>query len=480
MTINATYDPVLSRVQLTLVGLTDGLWTVERSMNGTVWETVRGGAAVTVESGGAALDDYEFAADVLNHYRCRPLDPPAGMLLDGSPGTYATTPDHASLDVTGDLDVRAEVQVPSWPTLNDPRLVCKLGTTGNQSSFQLRILATGYLSLTWSVTGNATGAPGRTSTLPIPMTAGEPLGLRATLDVDNGSAGHTVTFFYSTNWTTWTQLGAPVITAGVTSIFASTTQLSVGARTTPEADLLTGSVMRAEMRSGINGTIVANPDFTAQPGGTTVFVDSAGRTWTLGGNAEIVDAQDTTTITPSLGGQTWLKSIKYPFLNRPIKVLNFSDIARAARSGVFDVKGRSVPVAVHDLRGSPTFDLEVATRDFDDDTFDALVESRNMDLTLAAGGTMFVHVPDGDEVPGGYVTIGNTAAHRIAPGTGMTRMYTLPCQVVAKPSPEIVGTTMTWRTVERLYGSWQQLLASNPTWADLFQLIGSPDDLVNL
>lgn len=480
MTINATYDPVLSRVQLTLVDLTDGLWTVERSLNGVFWETVRGGAAVTVSAGGAALDDYEFAADVENTYRCRPLDPPAGMLLDGSPGTYATTPDHASLDVVGDLDVRCEVQLDFWPTHNDPRLLAKLGVTGNQASWQLRILATGYLSLTWSTTGNATGAPGRVSTLPIPLTPGQPIGLRATLDVDNGSAGHTVTFYYSSNWTTWTQLGAPVATAGITSVFSSTTPLSVGARTTPEADLLTGSVLRAEYRNGINGTIVAAPDFTAQPGGTTSFADSAGRTWTLGGNADIVDAGDTTTITPSLDGKIWLKSIKYPFLNRWIEVLAWGDISRAARTGVFPVKGRSNPIAVTDLRSSQQFELTIATRNRSDPSFNAMTEARDLDLIFASGGTMFVHVPAGSPVPGGYVAIGDVARKDISFNQNVHKRFTLPCTVVAKPAPEIVGTTMTWRTVERLYGSYTQLLASNPSWVELLALVGSADDLVNL
>lgn len=478
MTITATYNGDLSRVQLSLVGLTDGLWAVERSRNGTLWQTVRGGTAVTVASGGAALDDYEFYADVLNHYRCKPVDPPAGLLLNGS--TYASTPDNAVLDITGDIDLRCEVELPVWPPVAAPRLIAKYGVTGNQASYQLRINSDGKLHLSWSTTGNPTGAPGRASTIPLPATAGETIGVRATLDVNDGAGNHTVTFYYSTNWTVWTQLGAPVVTAGTTSIFSSTTPVSIGARTTPDADWMIGTVTRAEIRNGINGTIAANPDFTLQPGGTTVFADATGRTWTLAPGAVIVDAGDSTTITPSLGGKVWLKSIRWPFLNRWMQVLDFSDITRASRSGVFDVKGRSVPVSVHDLRGSQQFTLEIVTRDFLDASFDALTEDRDLDLTLAASDTLFIHVPDGDETPGGYVTIGNTSAKRIAPGRGMTRIYTLPCTVTAAPSPEIVGTTMTWATVERLYGSWQQLLATNPTWADLIGIVGSADDLVVL
>ncbi|MGH3658896.1 MAG: hypothetical protein ACRDUA_19760, partial [Micromonosporaceae bacterium] len=57
-------------------------------------------------------------------------------------------------------------------------------------------------------------------------------------------------------------------------------------------------------------------------------------------------AAQTASITPSLGEQVWLKSIRHPFLNRAVTVTNFGDPTRDARAGVFPVKGRSVPVSV--------------------------------------------------------------------------------------------------------------------------------------
>jgi hypothetical protein len=50
---------------------------------------------------------------------------------------------------------------------------------------------------------------------------------------------------------------------------------------------LTGIVHAAEVRSGIGGTIATNPDFRNLARDTTSFVDSAGRTWTINGDAEI-------------------------------------------------------------------------------------------------------------------------------------------------------------------------------------------------
>lgn len=71
MSLSALFDPVLSRVQLSATALDDGTAALfERSPNGIKWTTVRGGGAVAITPGDtAALDDYEFAAGVLNHYR---------------------------------------------------------------------------------------------------------------------------------------------------------------------------------------------------------------------------------------------------------------------------------------------------------------------------------------------------------------------------------------------------------------------------
>jgi hypothetical protein len=59
----------------------------------------------------------------------------------------------------------------------------------------------------------------------------------------------------------------------------------------------------------------------------------------------------TTTITPSQSG-VWFKSITRPFLNRAVTVVDHTDIERPARMGVFNVIGRSFPIAVTGVRGS--------------------------------------------------------------------------------------------------------------------------------
>jgi hypothetical protein len=71
MSLNATFDSVVSRVRLAGTALDDaGTALFERSKNGLKWYPVRGGMEVPVSvSDTANLDDYEFVPGAVNHYR---------------------------------------------------------------------------------------------------------------------------------------------------------------------------------------------------------------------------------------------------------------------------------------------------------------------------------------------------------------------------------------------------------------------------
>lgn len=192
--------------------------------------------------------------------------------------------------------------------------------------------------------------------------------------------------------------------------------------------------------------------------------------------------QQTTSLTPSLAGRVFLKSIRWPFLNMALPRVLMRDptIGRRSRSHEFPISGRSVGSAVSDLRLGQQFTLSVLA----DQTDDPLVFARNLDLMLAAGGHYFIHTPGGTApnrvVPGGYVVIDESRQVPITGDPDSPQEFTLPCTVVSPPTPLVVGTTMTWGTVLRLYGSWEAVLAANATWADLLSTVGSPEDLVVL
>lgn len=204
-----------------------------------------------------------------------------GVYLAPGAAGGATTPDTAVLDITGDLDVRVDAAV-RWRG-DSGGLAGKYVEPGNQRAWILWLDSDGSLILYWSTTGgNLSSAR---SAAAVPAESGR-LAIRATIDVDNGAAGRTVTFYTAPGITgPWTQLGAPVVQAGTTSIFNSSAPLQVGGVLDP----VVGRGYAAEVRSGIGGTVVASPVFSAQVENATGFTDGAGRVWTVTGAAQITN-----------------------------------------------------------------------------------------------------------------------------------------------------------------------------------------------
>lgn len=215
--------------------------------------------------------------------------------LPGESGDYISTPDAAALDITGDIDIRFDATLNNWILPDYPSSgqtdFHRTELIGKSASGQVSWILYVRLSklyLVWSTNGSTLSAAA--STVDLPLTTSGRLAVRATLDVDNGASGHDVKFYTSDSISgTWTQLGSTVTGSGTTSIFSGTAALRIGSVPDVSYDEAIGLVHGAEVRSGIGGSAVANPDFTAQSSGTTSFADSAGRTWTVAGNASITN-----------------------------------------------------------------------------------------------------------------------------------------------------------------------------------------------
>jgi hypothetical protein len=201
-----------------------------------------------------------------------------------------STPDSAGLSITGDIDIRAELDLTALPP---PALGYEIAgkdvSAGNQRSWLWYVTASGTLHFEWTTNGSTVISA--TSTAPI--TAGR-IALRVTLDVNNGASGKTVTFYTAPTMAgPFVQLGSAVTTAGTTSIFDSTSPVKIGdsanfANFTAPAG---SRVYAFQLYQGIAGTLRADVHFDDAEPGATSFADGQGNTWTLAGDASIVDPE---------------------------------------------------------------------------------------------------------------------------------------------------------------------------------------------
>lgn len=225
--------------------------------------------------------------------RCRisKIDPTVTTTAVWAPGdgiSYVGTPDTAALDITGDIDIRVDLELVAIADHQD--VIGKFLLSGNQRSWVIYIDTAGCINLLWSTDGSANFLATSTVQGVFP---GQRTTIRVTLDVNNGASGRTATFYTGTGGVggSFTQLGNTVVQSGTTSIFSSSANLNVmmsapGQDSPPPL----GKFYAAQVRNGLAGTVVANPDFTAQTIGAASFVDSTSKTWTLHEHAEIINA----------------------------------------------------------------------------------------------------------------------------------------------------------------------------------------------
>ena len=214
--------------------------------------------------------------------------------LPGAVGDFVGTPDASALHIAGDIDVRVDATLPEWSIPGSTMLLGKYTAAGTSRAWLLG-LQDGLLYFEWSEDGadiSGGHAFSAVSTAAPTIPPGGRLAVRVTLDVNNGASGATTTFYTAPALAgPWTQLGAPVVHGATTSIHVETSALRVG----DAAQGLTGwapaegHVYGLQVLNGIGGTVVANPDFTAQAAGSSSFTDAAGRTWTVAGNTTVTN-----------------------------------------------------------------------------------------------------------------------------------------------------------------------------------------------
>lgn len=253
------------------------------------------------------------------------------------------------------------------------------------------------------------------------------------------------------------------------------TALPAGATTAKLERSLNG--IRWELvRGGLALTVIttAGPPAVAEldrPADDYEFAPDVENTWRLttydaGG---VALGSETAALTPALGARPWLKAIARPYLNAPVTVQDYSEVTRPGRAGLFDVVGRSFPVAVAEVRGSSRYTLFLLT--------ETREERRHMAAILAAGEVLLLQVPATADTPAGYLHVGAATEQRTA-RRSERRIFALEVVEVAAPDAALVGATSTWETVRNNYAQWGDVLAAYATWADLLELIAQPEDVI--
>lgn len=177
------------------------------------------------------------------------------VYLPGLAGNFISVPDAVELDMTGNIDIRLRVALTDWTPAADMALLSKTDQA-SQRAYLVQALTTGVLQFVFSTTGAAD--------IGVSSTAhGFADGLTYWLRVTRNSTSGAVTFERAadspTMPTVWTAISSTTSTTG--AMFASTVPLRLGIRG-DGANPAAGKFYRAQVRSGIGGTVVLDTDFS--------------------------------------------------------------------------------------------------------------------------------------------------------------------------------------------------------------------------
>jgi len=201
------------------------------------------------------------------------------LSLPGISGNYASTPDSAVVSITGDIDIRVRVAPDDWTFAVFQTFVAKWSSAPNFSFIFGANTITGLLAFYISADGIGNAAV--FSDVLHGFADGSPGWLRVTRAQFSGETK----FFESSDGVVWTQLGASKILSAGSAISDGTAVLEVGSQSSGTINLWSGKLYYAEVRNGIDGTVVAkfDPANDAQAGSAS-FTSATGEVWTINGS----------------------------------------------------------------------------------------------------------------------------------------------------------------------------------------------------
>lgn len=464
MSVAVTYLSDLNRVRIAYSGAPTGTdyALVERSLDGITWVTVRGGEQVIASSAAGSIDDYEFVPGVSNQYRVSYIDHDLYPTLVAA-GTAATgnnaslVPAHPAGLAVGHLKlIAASIRNSGAGTVNLPAGWVKLCESGNVAVLG-RIHQVGDVAPTVTFSGGVVNAD--TLAQMACFLNGKLVTSSAPAQQLNGSSQN---------------IDGPGITqdGGTMMIQVGWKQDDFTSSTTPTFGQKIGDISST---AGDDASMCwfrfvgpwDNAGLPFNPFPVTITGGAAAISRGLIMQIPVIDylSQETGSITPNFT-QVWIKNLQRPYLNTALSTpVGELSIKQDARAGIFPIKGRSLPVAVTDLRGGRDFTIGAQLLDAS--------ERDRLKQILKAGEPILLHIPPGTiRLESMYAVIGDIEYDDEA------SIMWMPLSEVAAPAASIVGSTVLWQDIINTYATWADLIAAKATWADVLASVGSPTDII--
>lgn len=459
MSLSATYDQTNAVVELTVDGLATAgaaIASIERSTDGVTWTGVRGAINLPVTGDGPDVYlDYEFTPGpgVTNYYRVVEQDGPefvAVGTVDSDEGNGVTlTPGLPVGTQVGDILVMfvGVSTIVNAHGINDPSgwvLVGKspgfLGTDDlpMRTAIYAKVAQAGESTPSVTINGTiASSCAGIAQVAAFRNVRLVLLGATEAQEADQPASTTQVEFpalavvedfalalAFGASAVVWTSAAAP-------SPFTLIDDPVVNGSNN-DASIAWAYDVRA-----VAGT-VASDVFTIT-GGTHDPDDKRG--WTAAFSYDATNVPVSTLFTDDVDTpleEIWLKDPLRPARNMVVEVASPTGIRHAARSALFDIKGRAEPIEVSEIRRSRSWTQRWVFHTFDE--LDALLElfstGRTLLLQVPARGTLPNCPPWPRSLPGGYIHVGDVA-EETAPDQSLPGTLTAPVQIVAAPCAEL-------------------------------------------
>ena len=179
----------------------------------------------------------------------------------------------------------------------------------------------------------------------------------------------------------------------------------------------------------LSATTATIYDYESLIGTATLYRAAAAHNYSSVYAASAWSATGSVTVTST---QWWLKDVLRPALNVPIELVTYGEVTRAARHGILQALGATVPVVIADTRAGATGSSVVQTRtNVAHNTLLALAEQT---ITLLLQG------PDAAGEPNRYIRVGDLAVSRVVENINIpVRRFTVPWVETAAPTGAQTG-----------------------------------------